>query len=123
MAGCSIIEPFGNPTEVIQEVKKTSMNPAPGCPLWVLSENVPFAAEKYLEYIEGFEMTEAQKLEFLRTLWDIMATFVRLGFGVDSVLPGVFQKASENAMYTLEQPIPTHEFNAAGHDGTAEKEE
>ncbi|WP_341645356.1 hypothetical protein [Thauera sp. SDU_THAU2] len=87
------------------------------------SSTLPFVADNYLKYIEDCEMTEAQKVEFLRTLWDIMATFVRLGFGVDSVLPGVFQKVSENATYTIEQTIPTHEFNAAGHDGTAEKDE
>lgn len=79
---------------------------------------LPFEAGKYLEYVEDFEMTAAQKVEFLRTLWDIMATFVRLGFGVESALPGLFQKASENAADTLEQAAPTHEFNTAVDDGT-----
>ena len=82
-----------------------------------------FEADKYLEYVEEFEMTEAQRTEFLRTLWDIMATFVRLGFGVDSVLPSLFQKASENATDALEQEIPTHEFNVAADEGTEEEKE
>ncbi len=78
---------------------------------------LPLDAQKYLEYVEEFEMTDAQKAEFLRVLWDIMATFVRLGFDVDSVLPR-FKEASENAPDAVEQIIPTHEFNIAGDDST-----
>ena len=81
---------------------------------------LPFDADKYLEHVEDFEMTEAQKAEFLRVLWDIMATFVRLGFDVDSVLP-CFKETSENAPDALEQIIPTHEFNVAG-DSTDKEE-
>lgn len=86
---------------------------------------LPFDADKYLEHVEDFEMTEAQKAEFLRTLWDIMSTFVRLGFGVESVLPTVFQRALENPVDGLEENVPTHEFNVAADKGTEgqEKEE
>lgn len=83
---------------------------------------LPFEAGKYLEYMEDFEMTDAQKAEFLRVLWEIMATFVRLGFDVDSVLPR-FKQASENAPDALEPIIPTHAFNVAGGDGTSNEEE
>lgn len=82
---------------------------------------LPFDAGKYLEHVEDFEMTEAQKAEFLRVLWDIMATFVRLGFDVDSVLPR-FKEASENAPDAVEQITPTHEFNVAVDDSTNEEE-
>lgn len=82
---------------------------------------LPFDSAKYLEHVEDFEMTEAQKTEFLRVLWDIMATFVRLGFDVDSVLPH-FKEASENVPDAVEQITPTHEFNVAGDDGTNEEE-
>lgn len=82
---------------------------------------LPFEAGKYLEHIDDCEMTEAQKVEFLRVLWDIMATFVRLGFDVDSVLPR-FKEASENAPDALELITPTHEFNVAG-DASTDKEE
>lgn len=67
-------------------------------------------------------MTEAQKVEFLRTLWDIMSTFVRLGFGVESVLPTIFHKALESSADGLEESVPTHEFNVAA-DAEAEGEE
>jgi hypothetical protein len=62
-------------------------------------------------------------IAFLRTLWDIMATFVRLGFGVESVLPSLFQKALENSTDALEQNVPTHEFNVAADERLNEKEE
>ncbi len=83
---------------------------------------LPFNADKYLEHVEDCEMTQAQKLEFLHTLWDIMSTFVRLGFGVDSVLPTLFQEASRNAADALEESVPTHEFNVAAEDTTGDKE-
>jgi hypothetical protein len=83
----------------------------------------PFDPDKYLEHIADFDMTEAQKVAFLRTLWDIMATFVRLGFGVEHVLPAVFQEASGIEPNGLEEKIPTHEFNVAAEEQTDGKEE
>ncbi len=44
-----------------------------------------FDHAKYLAQVEDIEMSEEQKIEVLRTLWEIMASFVNLGFGVDSV--------------------------------------
>lgn len=40
--------------------------------------------DKYLKYIEDFDISEEEKAELLKTIWFIMATFVDLGFGVDS---------------------------------------
>lgn len=90
-----------------------------------VSNSLAFDADKYLEHVEDFQMTEAQKVEFLRALWDIMSTFVRLGFGVESVLPTIFQKALESPADGLEENIPTHEFNVAADAEAAgeEKEE
>jgi len=84
-----------------------------------------FDADKYLEHVEDFQMSEAQKVEFLRTLWDTMGTFVRLGFGVESNLPTIFQKALENPSDGLEQSIPTHDNLAAdvGNENNEKKEE
>ncbi|CAM5541632.1 hypothetical protein [Eoetvoesiella caeni] len=84
---------------------------------------LPLRVEQYLEYLQDCELTEAQKVEFLQTLWDIMATFVRLGFDLEYALPILLQKASENGENALEQSIPTHEFNAATADEESEKEE
>lgn len=85
---------------------------------------LPFQAERYLEYVDNFDMTEAQKTEFLKILWNLMATFVRMGFGVESVLPSIFEKASALAGDGLEQIIPTHEFNVvAEHETPPEEDE
>ena len=45
----------------------------------------PCDPDKYRVYLEGTELTEDQQREYLETLWSIMATFVELGFGLDSV--------------------------------------
>lgn len=41
--------------------------------------------EKYRQYVDEFDIPDERKLELLQTLWWIMAAFVDLGFGVDSV--------------------------------------
>ena len=83
---------------------------------------LPFEADRYMAFVEDCDMTAAQKEAFLRTLWDIMSTFVRWGFDMESTLPALFEKASESPTDALEQVIPTHEFNVAGTD-SADKEE
>ena len=39
-------------------------------------------AERYQAYLEGTEMTNAQKEEFLQSMWQIIVSFVELGFDV-----------------------------------------
>lgn len=54
--------------------------------------------EKYLPYVENFDITEEQKVEYLRTLWSIMSAFVDLGWDVDSVpefLPALHEISGE----------------------------
>lgn len=84
---------------------------------------LPFEADRYREFVEDCELTEAQKEAFLRTLWDIMSTFVRWGFDVESTLPVLFERASESPPDALEQITPTHEFNVAVDDGASSKED
>ncbi len=38
--------------------------------------------EKYQAFLDGADMTEVQKEEFLQALWSIIVSFVDLGFGV-----------------------------------------
>lgn len=40
---------------------------------------------EYLAYLDGTNLTEAQKIELLQTLWSIMSAFVDLAFGTDPV--------------------------------------
>ncbi|MGA4472901.1 hypothetical protein ACPA2M_07995 [Ectopseudomonas chengduensis] len=56
-----------------------------------------FNVEKYREDVEEFDLTEDQATELLQTLWNIMATFVGLGFGVDSVQLLLNATVPENA--------------------------
>lgn len=53
----------------------------------------------YLADMEGFAMTEAQKIELLETLWSIMRSFVEMGVDVGEADPcgqifGDFVRAS-----------------------------
>lgn len=38
--------------------------------------------ERYQHFLDESDLTEAQKVEFLQSLWNIMMSFVELGFGV-----------------------------------------
>lgn len=38
--------------------------------------------EKYQAYLDGSDLTPAQKEDFLRALWSVVVAFVDLGFGV-----------------------------------------
>lgn len=41
--------------------------------------------DKYQAYLDGSDLTPAQKEDFLRALWSIVVAFVDLGFGVHPV--------------------------------------
>lgn len=41
--------------------------------------------EEYRSYLEEFDMTQEQQNELLEVLWNIMRTFVDIGWGLDSV--------------------------------------
>jgi hypothetical protein len=75
-----------------------------------------FDAAEYMEHVDDLDLTEEQKVEFLRTLWAIMSAFVELGFDVDSVIPMLTNSASEKGADALQKEIPTHEFNVAADD-------
>ncbi len=81
-----------------------------------------FDVAEYIEDLESLPMTEEQKAELLRTLWDIMSAFARWGFGVDSVIPLLAQNSLESGRDQLQEAIPTHEFNVAAEEITAEKD-
>jgi hypothetical protein len=58
----------------------------------VYTSTPPFDPDKYRVYLEDTELSDDQQREYLKMLWSIMATFVELGFGLDSVqqaLPAV----------------------------------
>ncbi len=58
-----------------------------------LEPEPPFDPQPYLAQLDGLDMTDAQKREFLTALWEILSAFVDLGFGVSSVqLSGLFEE-------------------------------
>lgn len=61
--------------------------------------------EKYQHYLDGSNMTDRQKAEFLQALWSVMVTFVELGFRVH-LLQEVCGKGGGCAL-----PNVTGEFN------------
>lgn len=75
-------------------------------------------AEKYLPYVEEFDITDTQKIELLGTLWNIMSAFVDLGWDVDFVpefLPGLREISSkfEGAVLGKGGDGMVEEFNGA----------
>lgn len=58
---------------------------------WVSSQTLPeneFSKcdiDRYRQDLEGFDLTAEEETELLMNLWRIMAAFVDMGFGLDSV--------------------------------------
>lgn len=58
---------------------------------WASSQTLPVIEppkcdiEKYREHVQEFDLTPEEEAELLKDLWLIMAAFVDLGFGVDSI--------------------------------------
>lgn len=61
--------------------------------------------EKYQAYLDGSDMTDKEKEQFLQSLWQIIVGFVELGFGVHPV-----QEACEK------RGLTEIEFAASGED-------
>lgn len=73
--------------------------------------------EKYQAYLDGADMTEEQKKEFLQALWSIIVSFVELGFGVHPV-----QMVREQSP-ELESKDMTFTFNMVSIDDSNPKKE
>lgn len=48
-------------------------------------EDTGLDAEKYREYVDDFDLTEEQKIMLLKSVWDVMQTFVDRAFEDDPV--------------------------------------
>lgn len=53
--------------------------------------------ERYQAYLDGSNMSDAQKEEFLQSLWEIIVGFVELGFGVHPLQEVCGKDASETS--------------------------
>jgi hypothetical protein len=72
--------------------------------------------ERYQAYLDGSDMTQAEKEEFLQTLWGMIVSFVEWGYGVHP-LQEVCGKKPEKGSKTA-----TEAFDAVCSD-EAEQEE
>jgi len=72
-----------------------------------------FDAEKYIRYFDDCELSDGQKIDFLKVLWDIMSAFVDLGFGVDSVLPIIMQNAMNSEQCVIQDENLVQELKDA----------
>ncbi len=61
------------------------------------SASLDVSPDDFVHHIEDFDLNEDQQKELLQTLWNIMSTFVDIGWGVDTVqlyLPDLFNEPS-----------------------------
>ncbi len=63
--------------------------------------------EEFKAFIEEYDLSEDQSQEYLEILWQIVVTFVDLGFGIDPV-----QQAMEAGQNRVSITIPAHEINS-----------
>lgn len=63
---------------------------------------------EYLAFLDDTNLSEAQKIELLQTLWSIMSAFVDLAFGMDPVqqaLPSVAtDQDTDNSIVSAVKP-------------------
>lgn len=77
-------------------------------------------AKRYEAYLDGVDMTETQKEEFLQALWSIMFTFVTLGFEVHPLqevcgkAPQIDGEGAKGAFDAVSSDDPDNDENTSG---------
>lgn len=49
------------------------------------TKRIEFDYDKYADFLADADLSEAQKLELLQAIWNIMSEFVMLGFGIHPI--------------------------------------
>lgn len=81
---------------------------------------MPADLEKYRRYLDGYDLDEVQKAEFIHTVWTIMESFVDRAFGLHPVqlLPGRAPAADSNGgadhVDSQDHSVVNHFHQAAG---------
>jgi hypothetical protein len=81
-------------------------------------------AAEWLPYVEEFDISEEQKIELLQMLWNIMSTFVDIGWGVDSIqnfIPALKEFSSVADSGNAKMKIHTQQFNGVAKEDAAQK--
>ena len=60
--------------------------------------------EAYAPYLEDSNMSEAQKREFLETLWSIIVSFVDLGFGAHPIQQACGEERAQAKNFAFDSP-------------------
>ncbi|RLK00689.1 hypothetical protein [Ruegeria conchae] len=86
--------------------------------------------ERYQHFLDESDLTEVQKAEFLQSLWNIMMSFVELGFGVHPLQEVCGKDAGTSTLSTdeysdalsLEYPQDDEDARANEREGSLELE-
>jgi len=76
--------------------------------------------EKYQAFLDGADLTDAQKEELLQALWAIMVSFVEMGFGVSPVqevcgkAPKISSQGAKDAFNAVSSVKPDNDGNNNG---------
>jgi len=68
------------------------------------SQNLPPQPSDYLDELDGEDMSEAQKIEYLTIIFNVMKCFVTMGFGANSI-PRLIPETGGNARVSASNPI------------------
>ncbi|MCB2014876.1 MAG: hypothetical protein KDE67_08265 [Sphingobium sp.] len=71
---------MNEPTNPIHEHDPTSSPEATNDKL-----TIQFDAREYAHFLADLDLTEAQKLEYIETLWTIVLHFIDMGFGIHPI--------------------------------------
>lgn len=69
------------------------------------AQKIRFDPEAYAKHLAQFDLTEAQKLTLMRTVWDMMVMFADAGFGIDG--PTLAKEEKENEVAAIDQGAGT----------------
>ncbi len=61
--------------------------------------------EKYASYLEDSNLTEAQKREFLETLWSVIVGFVDLGFDIHPIQQAAPNRCGQNGKIQIPDSV------------------
>lgn len=86
--------------------------------------------ERYQHFLDSTDMTAAEKADFLQSLWQIIVSFVELGYGVHPLQEvcgkdaGISTESPENGHdgVVLEEPLRNEDAQGASHEGSLKLE-
>lgn len=86
--------------------------------------------ERYQHFLDESDLSEAQKAEFIQSLWNIMMSFVELGFGVHPLQEVCGKDAGTSTLSTdadsdalsLDHPQDDEDARANEREGSLELE-